>query len=189
MSLRGRRTGGRDVSGSAGPSGWCPLGIRRNARVLALSVLYQVDLKPGESVDDIFYYTLMMDEHEVRVVRYAQKLVQGVLEHREEIDRLIGEHADNWTVARMATVDRNVLRLSLFEMKYLDDIPKNVSINEAVEIAKLYSTEKSGEFVNGVLDRIGHLLYAEKGAGHGQGREETPRGEPDRGEPDHGEAT
>lgn len=130
------------------------MGKRRTARILAISILYQREIRPIELLEDLIYYTLMMDEYEVSVVHFAQKLVRGVEENSEDIDNVIARHADNWSVSRMATMDRNIMRMAIFEIKYLDDIPPNVSINEAVEIAKNYSTEKSGEFVNGVLDRI-----------------------------------
>ena len=85
---------------------------------------------------------------------FADPLIGGVLEHRETIDELIKKHARNWDINRMAVVDRNVLRLAIFEMLHRDDIPPVVSINEAVDISKRFSTEDSGRFVNGILDRI-----------------------------------
>ncbi len=89
-----------------------------------------------------------------KMVEFAADLVRVTIEHREEIDKLLGRFADNWTVDRMAALDRSILRLAACELLHFPDIPANVSINEAVDLAKKYSTAKSSEFVNGVLDRI-----------------------------------
>jgi transcription antitermination protein NusB len=86
--------------------------------------------------------------------RFALELVHGVVEHREEIDGLIEQHSHNWRLDRMARVDRNVLRLAVFELKWRPDIPKKVTLNEAVELGKAFGTEASSAFVNGLLDRI-----------------------------------
>src|SRR6188474_432446 len=90
---------------------------------------------------------------------FADPLIRGTLEHRDEADELITQHAKNWDLHRMAAVDRNILRLAIYEMLHRDDIPPVVSINEAVDIAKKFSTNDSGKFVNGILDRIkGELM-------------------------------
>jgi N utilization substance protein B len=97
------------------------------------------------------------DEAAVRL--FADPLIKGVLEHRDEADELIKKHAKNWELHRIAAVDRNILRLAIYEMLHRDDIPPVVSINEAVDIAKKFSTQDSGKFVNGILDKIkGELL-------------------------------
>lgn len=88
------------------------------------------------------------------VRKFADPLITGVIEHLENIDGVIKKNARNWDINRMAVVDRNVLRLAIYEMLYRDDIPPVVSINEAVDISKRFSTEDSGRFVNGILDRI-----------------------------------
>jgi N utilization substance protein B len=85
---------------------------------------------------------------------FADRLIRGVLEHRAELDEVIRRYVKNWGLNRIATVDRNVLRLAIHEMMHREDIPPVVSINEAVDIAKRFSTEESGRFVNGVLDKI-----------------------------------
>ncbi len=92
--------------------------------------------------------------HEAAVRLFADPLIRGCLEHREESDVIIQKYAANWSLHRIAAVDRNVLRLAIFEMFHRDDIPPVVSINEAVDIAKKFSTEDSGKFVNGLLDRV-----------------------------------
>ena len=91
---------------------------------------------------------------EVATRLFADKLIRGVLDHRSDLDEKIKSHAENWDLNRMAVVDRNILRLAIYEMLYRDDIPPIVSINEAVDVAKKYSTEDSGKFVNGILDKI-----------------------------------
>jgi N utilization substance protein B len=85
---------------------------------------------------------------------FMESLVKGVLEHLGDLDETIAQHAKNWNLQRMAAVDRNILRLAVYEIKYRNDIPPVVSINEAVDIAKKYSTEDSGKFVNGILDKV-----------------------------------
>ena len=123
---------------------------RRDARRLAVSILYQADLAgrpPGE----------VLAEHRSlgsRVPGFAEQLVMGVEEKREELDQLIGEHAEGWTVPRMAAVDRAVLRVACYEMLFREDVPAAVAIDEAVATAKVFSTRDSGRFVNGVLGRI-----------------------------------
>lgn len=92
------------------------------------------------------------DEAAIRA--FAEQLIRGTLEHREQIDREIERVSQNWKLHRLAAVDRNVMRLAIFEMKHRPDIPPVVSINEAVDLARKYSTGESGRFVNGLLDRI-----------------------------------
>jgi N utilization substance protein B len=97
------------------------------------------------------------DEAAVRL--FAEPLIRGVLEFRDEADELIKKHAKNWELHRIAAVDRNILRLAIYEMLHRDDIPPVVSINEAVDIAKKFSTQDSGKFVNGILDKVkGELM-------------------------------
>ena len=90
---------------------------------------------------------------------FADPLIRGTLEHRDEADELIKKHRINWELHRIAAVDRNILRLAIYEMLHRDDIPPVVSINEAVDIAKKFSTQDSGKFVNGILDKVkGELM-------------------------------
>lgn len=123
---------------------------RREARRLAVSILYQADLAgrpPGEILEE-------RRSLGVRVPGFAEELVRGVAEQREELDRLIGDHAEGWTVPRMAGLDRAVLRVACYEMLFREDVPTAVAIDEAVATAKELSTADSGRFVNGVLGRI-----------------------------------
>ena len=96
---------------------------------------------------------------EAAVRLFADPLIRGALQHREEADAFIKKFAKNWELHRIAAVDRNILRLAIYEMLHRDDIPPVVSINEAVDIAKKFSTQDSGKFVNGILDKVkGELL-------------------------------
>ena len=95
---------------------------------------------------------------------FADPLIKGTLEHRAEVDAIIQKHAKNWDISRMAVVDRNILRLAIFEMLHREDIPPVVSINEAVDIAKKFSTGDSGKFINGILDKVrGELMRSARG--------------------------
>jgi len=130
---------------------------RTRGRELALQLLYQVDVRGEDLLDDLD--DLLLDtgkEEEVRA--FAKELVLGTVEHREECDRYIKDVAEHWDIRRMATVDRNILRLAVYEMTSRDDIPEKVSINEAIELGKKYSTGNSGAFVNVILDKIRRML-------------------------------
>lgn len=128
---------------------------RRRARRAALEVLYQSDIL-GLGVERI------LDEgaylHQAPLPDFAQRLVRGVATRQHEIDGLISTYADNWTIDRMPIVDRNILRLATYELMAEPDIPSSVSINEAVELAKVYGTQDSSKFVNGLLGRIADEL-------------------------------
>jgi N utilization substance protein B len=129
---------------------------RTKARELALQILYQADVTQvdaKELVDQFFEMEASVQE-DPSVRDYARELALSIWERREEIDREISQYATNWHLDRMATVDRNVLRLAGFELMFRNDIPPKVAINEAVELAKKYGDLDSGKFVNGVLDKI-----------------------------------
>ncbi len=129
---------------------------RTKARELALQILYQADVTQvdaKELVDEFFAMEVSAQE-DSSVRDYARELALSIWERREEIDREISQYATNWHLDRMATVDRNVLRLAGFELMFRNDIPPKVAINEAVELAKKYGDLDSGKFVNGVLDKI-----------------------------------
>lgn len=84
----------------------------------------------------------------------TRRLVLGVIEHRNEIDPLIAERSEHWRLDRMAIIDRNILRMALYELLYCEDIPPKVTLNEAIDLGKRFGTEESGSFINGILDRI-----------------------------------
>jgi len=135
---------------------------RTQARELALQLLYQLDLRGEEVVADLLEHLASLPDAEVR--EFARDLLQGYRDRAVEIDRRIEEVARNWQLKRMAVIDRNILRLATFEILYREDVPPLVSINEAIELAKKYSTKNSGPFVNGILDNLRLRHQAEKKA-------------------------
>ena len=135
---------------------------------MALQMLYQGEMGEAASDDVIRSFpprhsqvaeepvkasSASQRRHEA-AFRYARTLFEGVLEHREEIDRLIGQQAENWRLERMPAVDRNVLRLAVYEMLWQPDVPKLVVLDEAIELAKTFGSENSSRFVNGLLDGL-----------------------------------
>ena len=131
-----------------------PPGKRRLARELAVQFLYQCDLSGGSIEETLPLFWETQSEVNDTGRRFAEELIRGVVEHRAAIDEKISKYTENWDLPRIAAVDRNILRLAIYEMLYRDDIPPVVSINEAVDIAKKFSTHESGAFVNGILDRL-----------------------------------
>lgn len=133
------------------------MGSRRTGRERALQALYQLDQNdkatPGEAVEAAWAASDDQPRDDA-AHRFATELVDGVREHQASLDTLIEQHSQNWRIERMQRVDRNVLRLGVFELTRRDDIPRKVTINEAVELAKTFGTEDSASFINGVLDRI-----------------------------------
>jgi N utilization substance protein B len=133
------------------------MSTRRRAREIALQVLYQLDLDPAEpkKVLDRHWENFQPSE---QAREFCARLVEGVLQNLGEIDGLIEENSENWTLKRMAVVDRNILRLAAFELRFCPDIPFKATLNEAVELAKKFGADDSGAFINGVLDRIHAVL-------------------------------
>ncbi len=158
------------------------MGTRREARERAVQFLFQHDLNAPENLEealDNFWESqravaVAQDKgaatwgqkvelppptaEETATRLFAEKLIRGVLEKREELDERIRKHAEHWDLPRMAAVDRNILRLGVYEMLFRNDIPPVVTINEAVEVAKKFSTRDSGKFVNGILDKVKNEL-------------------------------
>lgn len=154
------------------------MGIRRQAREKAVQFLFQQDLNTPDNVDEAlesFWLTQRKaymqaekgkslwgesaeipppDSDESAVRLFAEPLIRGVIEKWALLDGEIAKHAKNWSLHRIAAVDRSILRLAIYELLFRDDIPPVVSINEAIDIAKRYSTDESGKFVNGILDRV-----------------------------------
>jgi N utilization substance protein B len=126
------------------------MGVRREGREAAVQYLYLRDLS-GDCNLEIFYKFRGLSP---AARKFCNTLVAGTLQHREAIDGAIGKNTQNYEFSRISVVDRNVLRVALFEMLHCPETPPVVAINEAIEIAKKYSTEDSGKFVNGVLDQI-----------------------------------
>ncbi len=122
-----------------------------------MSVLYQVDIC---RIDADSAMESMIEQHDIpsQAVPFMEELVRGVLSRLEAIDTVINEYSKNWPIERMPAIDRNILRMAVLELLFMKEIPHNVSINEAIELANTFSTEDSGRFVNGILDSI----YREK---------------------------
>ncbi|HEV8192205.1 MAG TPA: transcription antitermination factor NusB [Ktedonobacterales bacterium] len=131
------------------------MGIRRQARMLALQTLYEYDTAHHD-VDAVLQRHAEDRRLPPRVVEYAGELAHGALEHLDEIDAMIQEVAPEWPIAQMARIDKNVLRLAIYEILYNNAVPAKAAINEAVELAKTFGSETSSRFVNGVLGTIFH---------------------------------
>jgi N utilization substance protein B len=128
------------------------LGARSKARKRAVDVLYEADVR---DLDPVTLLSERVGSPELPPINdYTVTLVEGITANRQRIDDVLVEHSEGWTLARMPTVDRAVLRLGLFELLWSDDVPPAVAIDEAVELVKALSTDDSPRFVNGVLGRI-----------------------------------
>jgi N utilization substance protein B len=126
---------------------------RTRGREIALQVLYMLEVNPEVDPTEVeaFYLRRLRDP---KLCQFAKALVDGVREHQARIDSLISSVAENWRIDRMADIDRNILRLGAYEILFCADVPTKVAINEALELAKRYSTAQSSRFVNGILDRL-----------------------------------
>lgn len=133
---------------------------RRKARRMALEILYEKDIL-RDTTDDIIRARSASNRREP-LSDFALTLIHGFERNHEKIDELIAEYADNWSLDRMPIVDRNIIRIGLYEMLFEESIPIRVSINEAVELAKIFGSEDSSKFVNGVLGRIAKEMGEEE---------------------------
>lgn len=125
---------------------------RREARAATFELLFETEFKTDEAREDIF--ALSTENREIEETPYIRTVYFGVCQCCTELDELIGRHSNNWKTNRISKVSRSILRLAAYEMLYLADIPKNVSINEALELCKTYDDEKAKPFINGVLNGI-----------------------------------
>jgi N utilization substance protein B len=126
---------------------------RRRSREYALRVLFQLNITKQEAIAALGQF----QEHfspNGEADEFMKLLVLGVLEHREALDRLIQQYSENWRLDRINIIERNILRMALFELLYCEEIPPKVTINEAIDLGKRYGSEDSGGFINGILDRI-----------------------------------
>jgi transcription antitermination protein NusB len=129
------------------------LGRRRKSRECALQVLYQLNITKQDAAaaftqfEENFGPVGVADD-------FVKRLVRGVLEHRLDLDRLIEQYSEHWRIDRIDLIDRNILRLALFELLYCEEIPPKVTINEAIDLGKRFGSEDSGSFINGILDRV-----------------------------------
>ena len=120
---------------------------------MALQVLFQLDMTKQDAAQAFTqieeHFTKRDEDHE-----FAERIVLGIVKHSKEIDHLIEQFSENWRIDRMSIIDRNILRIAIFELLYCEDIPPKVTINEAIDLGKRFGSEESGSFVNGLLDRI-----------------------------------
>lgn len=137
---------------------------RRSARELIMQMLYEGTFHEEQEMDRILNENIntiveTQKGNNKAVIKFIEEIYYGVLEHQEAIDALIIESATNWSITRIAKVDLSILRMAIYELKYTD-VPNKVAVNEALEIAKVYSTEKSPKFINGVLGNVIKLIEA-----------------------------
>jgi len=133
---------------------------RRKSREAALQALYYMDIRNDISTEALALFQRCFPPSE-KTQPFFETLTRGVMLNRSQIDRLIERFSSNWKISRMACVDRNVMRIALYEILFLEDIPEKVSINEAIDIGKKYGTEESGAFINGILDSA-HIALKNK---------------------------
>ncbi len=129
------------------------MGTRRHARELAMQALFSLDMSCTFSAEALAEYCRCFPPNK-RTAAFFDRLAGGVLQTKQDIDRVIENYSSNWKVRRMACVDRNILRVALYEILYCADIPAKVSINEAIDIAKKFGASESGAFINGILDSV-----------------------------------
>ena len=125
---------------------------RRKSRESALQVLYQWDIEQPDDQKGSAHFRehFLLKEEDP----FLEKIIEGVREHCQEIDRLIERYSENWRLSRISPIDRTILRMAIFELLFCEDIPPKVTLNEAVDLGKRYGSEHSGSFINGILDRI-----------------------------------
>lgn len=137
------------------------MGIRRRSRELAIQALFYMDISKNDSQETV---KLFCDNfvRSKNAIPFFLELVNGVIDYRSKIDYIIERFSSNWKIGRMSCVDRNIIRLAVYELLFCDDIPSKVSINEAIDVGKKFGTEESGAFINGILDSIRIALEKEE---------------------------
>lgn len=131
------------------------MGTRRKSREIAIQILYQLEINETDIEDAVASYWNAY-EPSPELKEFSSHILKGVFRHRKVIDSMISKTSNHWSLRRMPPVDRSILRAAIFEILYCPDIPIKVSIDEAIELAKKYGTEKSSAFINGILDKIAH---------------------------------
>lgn len=127
--------------------------MRRQSREIALQILFQTEYAPQISFEDLF--SIYDEQKDHGIIKYADDLVRGVQTHKMKVDEKIQEASRHWKIERMGGVDRNILRLSVYEMLFASEmIEPKIAINEAIEVAKLFGSQESASFVNGILDQV-----------------------------------
>ena len=129
------------------------MATRRDAREWTVQFLFQVDFNDEDLDIALADFWLSKEDLDEQTKEFAEALIRGVIENRTSVDEAIAKYTDNWKVDRMGAVDRNVMRMAMYELMYCEEIPQVVTINEAVDIAKYFCSRQSGRFVNGILDR------------------------------------
>lgn len=134
------------------------MGSRRKSREVALQLLYQIEINPLDTREilDLFWQSFEPPEE---IKAFAAQIVDGVRRYKDDIDGLIEGCSDHWKIERMTLIDRNILRVGVYELMYAEGVPVKVAINEAIELGKKYGSEESGAFINGVLDKIHKERY------------------------------
>jgi transcription antitermination factor NusB len=136
------------------------MGKRRRARELAIQVLFHMEYNPGDP-EEMFQIVCESFDPPKVARPFSRELVLGVCRNRDELDRLISRSSKNWRLGRMSHVDRNILRVGTYEIRFMKEIPPKVSIDEAVEMGKRFGTDESGAFINGILDHVFNALKQE----------------------------
>ena len=152
------------------------MGYRRRARELAMQALYYMDIGRHVPADALDLFRLSFPCPQ-KVQPFFDDLVHGVMDRRVELDAIIERFSSNWKVSRMSCVDRNIIRIAVYEILHCEDIPTKVSINEAIDVAKKYGTEESGAFINGILDSIRKELGEKRTLGVPENLDPQPSGE------------
>jgi N utilization substance protein B len=134
------------------------MATRREAREWAVQLLFELDVNPPDDTEEVFQNFWGQQKEDVGQRAFTEALVRGVRQHIDEIDAIVRRFAEHWDIGRMGIVERNVIRMAVYEMRFCPDVPCVVSINEAVDLAKYFSASGSGRFVNGILDRISREL-------------------------------
>ena len=133
------------------------MGQRRNSRELAMQALYYIDLGNEEPIEAYKLFCIHYESDE-GMNAFFEEIVEGTLKHKSEIDSHVEKFSNNWKLSRMSGIDRNIIRIAVYEMLYCNDIPSTVTINEAIDIGKKFGTKDSGAFINGILDAISQNL-------------------------------
>jgi len=137
------------------------VGTRRKSREIAIQILYQLEINEADIEDAVeTYWDAYKPSRDLK--DFSSHILHGVFRHRKDIDTVIGKTSNHWSLRRMPAVDRSILRAAIFEILYCPDIPLKVSIDEAIELAKKFGTEKSSSFVNGILDKVAHQFPDKK---------------------------
>jgi len=137
------------------------MGNRRKSRELAMQALFYMDMNRNDSNESLERFCVHFSASK-KARPFFLRLVKGVIQAKAEIDSIIENFSDNWKISRMSCVDRNIMRIAVYELLYCQDIPPKVSINEAIDIGKKFGTEESGAFINGILDSVRMALEKNK---------------------------